>query len=288
MKLSGRFALFCTAMLFALTHSAAATQEAPLPRSSNVPGGVARIIIAPANGEKTTPPQAWLGDQRVLVIEEGGQWLAIVGLALDTVPGPQELRVHHLGDTRRLPFTVDTKQYPEQRITLKDTGKVQPSDADLARITLEIAEIKKLKTHWRDADDTDTRFALPAKGRLSGRFGVRRFFNGEARSPHAGFDIAAPHGSAVTSTARGVVLNVGDYFFNGKTVFVDHGNGLISMYCHLDRIDVAVGDTVNKSQRLGLVGMTGRATGPHLHWSVILNSAMVDPALFVPATAMAR
>jgi murein DD-endopeptidase MepM/ murein hydrolase activator NlpD len=275
-------------MLFALAQPTAAMQEAPLPRSSHVPGGVARIVVAPVTGERKAPPQAWLGDQRVLVIEEGGQWLAIVGLALDTAPGPQELRVHHLGDTRRLPFTVDTKQYPEQRITLKDTGKVQPSDTDLARIALEIAEIKKLKTHWRDTDDTDTRFALPAKGRLSGRFGVRRFFNGEARSPHAGFDIAAPHGSAVTATARGVVLNVGDYFFNGKTVFVDHGNGLISMYCHLDRIDVAVGDTVNKSQRLGLVGMTGRATGPHLHWSVILNSAMVDPALFVPASAMAR
>lgn len=288
MKSSHRCAAFCTAVLLALAQPTAAVQEAPSPRSSNVPGGVARILIAPVTGEKKTAPQAWLGDQRVLVIDEGGEWLAIVGLALDTVPGPQELRVQYSGETRRLPFTVDAKQYPEQRITIKDTGKVQPSDSDLARITLEIAEIKKLKTHWRDTNDTDTRFAVPAKGRLSGRFGLRRFFNGEARSPHAGFDIAAARGSAITATARGVVLDVGDYFFNGKTVFVDHGNGLISMYCHLDRIDVAIGDSIIKGQRLGLVGMTGRATGPHLHWSVILNGAMVDPALFVPASAMAR
>jgi murein DD-endopeptidase MepM/ murein hydrolase activator NlpD len=132
-----------------------------------------------------------------------------------------------------------------------------------------------------DSDDTDTSFVLPAEGRLSGRFGVRRFFNGEARSPHAGFDIAAPRGAAVRANAHGVVLAVDDYFFNGKTVFVDHGNGLISMYCHLDAIEVVPGERVGKGQRLGRSGMSGRATGPHLHWSVVLNGAMVDPELFV-------
>jgi murein DD-endopeptidase MepM/ murein hydrolase activator NlpD len=80
-----------------------------------------------------------------------------------------------------------------------------------------------------------------------------------------------------------MVLAIGDYFFNGKTIFVDHGNGLITMYCHLKRIDVLTGQTVDKGQRLGLSGQTGRATGPHLHWSVILNGAMVDPELFIMA-----
>jgi hypothetical protein len=96
-------------------------------------------------------------------------------------------------------------------------------------------------------------FVLPADGRLTGRFGVRRFFNGEPRSPHAGFDIAAARGSPVKANAEGIVLASDDYFFNGKTVFVDHGNGLISMYCHLDRIDVQPGEAVSKGQRLGLV-----------------------------------
>ena len=94
-------------------------------------------------------------------------------------------------------------------------------------------------------------------------------------------DIAVPHGAPITATAKGQVLAIDDYFFNGKTVFLDHGNGLLSMYCHLDRIDVKQGDAIRQGQRLGLAGMTGRASGPHLHWSVVLNGTMVDPELFL-------
>ncbi|HOL65693.1 MAG TPA: M23 family metallopeptidase, partial [Accumulibacter sp.] len=183
---------------------------------------------------------------------------------------------------------VADKQYPTQHIRLKDNSKVELSAADLARVNSETAKIQGLKKHWREAGQTDTPFVLPADGKLSGRFGLRRYFNGQARAPHAGFDIAVPRGSAVRANADGIVLDIGDYFFNGKTVFVDHGNGLLSMYCHLDRIDVAVGQAVDKRQTLGLSGMTGRATGPHLHWSVILNGAMVDPDLFIARPAPTR
>jgi murein DD-endopeptidase MepM/ murein hydrolase activator NlpD len=223
---------------------------------------------------------------------DGGQWVAVVGLALDTQPGEHELRVEpesvKHGATRSVAFSVAAKDYPEQRITLKDSGKVQLSPADLERVEGEIAAIQKLKRHWREADEVDTSFVLPDDGRLTGRFGVRRFFNGEPRSPHAGFDIAAARGSPVKANAQGIVLASDDYFFNGKTVFVDHGNGLISMYCHLERIDVQPGEAVSKGQRLGLSGMTGRATGPHLHWSVMLNGAMVDPELFVAVPGKSR
>ncbi|HRQ97379.1 MAG TPA: M23 family metallopeptidase, partial [Candidatus Accumulibacter phosphatis] len=180
-------------------------------------------------------------------------------------------------------FSVAAKEYPAQRITLKDSSKVDLSAADLARVEHEMAEIRRLKRHWRTADDIDLDFVVPADGRMTGRFGVRRFFNGEARSPHAGFDIAAARGSPVRANAHGIVLASGDYFFNGRTVFVDHGNGLLSMYCHLDRIDVQAGDVLAKGQRLGLVGASGRATGPHLHWGVVLNGALVDPQLFLSA-----
>ena len=155
------------------------------------------------------------------------------------------------------------------------------SAADLARAESEISAIKELKRHWRAAQDTDLAFILPAEGELAGRFGVRRFFNGEPRSPHAGLDVAAKLGTPVKASAQGQVLAIGDYFFNGKTVFVDHGNGLITMYCHLERIDVQAGAIVSKGQLLGLSGQTGRATGPHLHWSVVLNGVMVDPELFI-------
>jgi len=263
--------------------------HAGLPSASSVPGGVAVIALGPVS-TSASPPRAWLGEQPVLVSAEGAQWYAVVGLALDLPPGAHELRVSAgSGEaTKTVGFAVSPKHYPEQRITLKDTSKVELSAADEARAEREVETIQGLKRHWRAAGDTDASFMLPAEGRLAGRFGVRRFFNGEPRSPHAGLDLAVARGTVLKASAQGTVLAVDDYFFNGKTVFVDHGNGLITMYCHLERIDVQAGEAVRKGQRLGLSGMSGRATGPHLHWSVVLNGAMVDPELFVPASPPAR
>ena len=256
--------------------------HASLPGSSNVPGGVAVVALGSAltGADK---PQTWLGGQPVLVTSDHDEWYAVVGLPLDMTPGAHELNVKIGGETKVQPFVVNPKDYPEQHVTLKDKSKVELSAADLARAEREISAIKELKRHWRPAQDTDLAFIVPAEGKLAGRFGLRRFFNGEPRSPHAGLDVAVASGTPVKASAQGQVLAVGDYFFNGKTVFVDHGNGLITMYCHLERIDVRTGEAVSKGQLLGLSGKTGRATGPHLHWSVVLNGAMVDPELFIPA-----
>jgi murein DD-endopeptidase MepM/ murein hydrolase activator NlpD len=258
--------------------------HAGLPRASSVPGGVAVIPLGSVSSN-IIPPRAWLGEQPVLVSAEGDRWYAVVGLALDLPPGPQELRVRTGEASRTIGFAVSPKHYPEQHITLKDTSKVQLSAADEARANREVATIQGLKRHWRETAETDASFILPAEGRVAGNFGRKRFFNGEARAPHAGLDVAVPRGTVIKAGGQGTVLAVDDYFFNGKTVFVDHGNGLITMYCHLDRIDVQAGEPVRQGQRLGLSGMTGRATGPHLHWSVVLNGAMVDPELFVPASS---
>ena len=264
----------------------ALTQSPPswaLPRESAVPGGIALVRLGTAVPGAATP-RAWLGEQRVWVSVEGGQWTAVVGLALDLPPGSHQLRVDAIEQERQVDFVVRPKTYPEQHIRLKDSSKVTLSPADEARAVAEIAEIQQLKRHWRSVgaeDAVEAQFVLPANGRLASRFGLRRFFNGEARAPHSGLDVAIRRGTPVNSTARGTVLAVDDYFFNGKTVFVDHGNGLISMYCHLDRSDVQAGDPVSQGQRVGLSGMTGRASGPHLHWGMVLNGAMVDPALFI-------
>lgn len=256
---------------------------ASLPQSSNVPGGVA---VVPLGSVSTSAdrPQSWLGDQPILVTSDNDEWFAVVGIPLDMKPGSHELRVQIDGEAKSQHFEVNTKDYPVQRVTIKDKSKVQLSPEDEARAIREIAVIMKLKRHWRASQDTDLAFVLPAKGRLSGHFGLRRIFNGEPRSPHAGLDVAVALGTPVEASGKGQVLAVDDYFFNGKTIFVDHGNGLITMYCHLDRIDVKSGETVVKGQQIGLSGKTGRATGPHLHWSVVLNGAMVDPELFIPST----
>jgi hypothetical protein len=287
-RASARLSLIVAAYLFlALAHPADAC--AALPQAAQVPGGIALIDLGP-RAASAQPPRAWRGDQPVLVAGEHGRWVAVVGLALDLLPGTHELRVTSDGQARLYSFQVKAKHYPEQRITLKDKSKVQLSDADLKRVEGERLAIRRLKTHWRAHSDTPLNFSLPVEGRPLGRvntFGLRRFFNGEPRAPHAGFDIVVPRGTPIKASAPGVALAVDDYFFNGKTVFVDHGNGLLSMVCHLDRTDVKTGESVSRGQRLGLSGMTGRATGPHLHWSVLLNGALVDPLLFVVGAAKA-
>ena len=251
-----------------------------LPQASNVPGGVALVRLGSLL-DVPEPPRAWLGDQSVWISKDNGHWVAVVGVPLDIPVGKHTLRVSGTGEVKSAVFEVVEKRYAEQHVRLKDSSKVTLAAKDEKRALAEIEGIQALKKHWRAASDTDSDFEPPASGRLASRFGLRRYFNGEPRAPHSGLDIAAPRGAPIGAAAGGQVLAVDDYFFNGKTVFVDHGNGLISMYCHLERIDVQPGVLIRQGQRLGLAGMTGRASGPHLHWSVVLNGTMVDPELFL-------
>ena len=124
-------------------------------------------------------------------------------------------------------------------------------------------------------------FIPPTAGKFSNSFGRKRFFNNEERAPHSGLDIPAPIGQKVVAPADGIVVQTGDYFFNGKTVLIDHGQGLISMFCHLSKIEVSKGQHITQVKLLGLVGNTGRVTGPHLHWGMSLNDARVDPQLLL-------
>ena len=251
-----------------------------LPLASNVPGGIARVPLGTLL-DYPDKPKAWLDGQSVWVAADDGHWVAVVGVPLDTPTGTKTLRVATNRGERSVSFPVVEKRYAEQHVRLKDSSKITLSPDDEKRALAEIERIQSLKKHWREVDDTDSNFIRPADGRLSSRFGLRRIFNGAPRAPHSGLDFAAPRGAPVITAASGRVLAMDDYFFNGKSVFVDHGNGLLSMYCHLDRIDVQPGDTLRKGQRLGLAGATGRASGPHLHWSVVLNGTMVDPELFL-------
>ena len=165
--------------------------------------------------------------------------------------------------------------------------QVDPTAEDLKRIAREQTLSNQAFTTWSEVLADDLRFDLPARGRFSSAFGLRRFFNSQARQPHSGLDIAAPEGTPITAPAAGTVIDTGNYFFNGNTVFIDHGQGLISMYNHLSRIGVKKGVHVTRGQRIGAVGKTGRVTGAHLHWTLSLNNARVDPLLFLSPAAQA-
>lgn len=262
-----------------------ATAAWAMPREAAVPGGVAIARL----GNATEAPRAWFRDRRVAVVRSRGLWLALVGLPLSIEPGLHDLRVAYPGGEEKLEhIRVGPKHYPVQRLTVPDRRKVEPLPEDLARIEHEQKRIDEIKAHWRDEPHVDLDFRQPAAGRLSGSFGLRRLINGLERNPHAGIDVAAPVGTPVQAAGAGVVIETGDYFFNGNSVYIDHGQGLVTLYCHLDRIDVRPGDRVAGGRRIGLSGVTGRATGPHLHWSVLLNGAAVDPRLFLAAPEDAR
>lgn len=180
-------------------------------------------------------------------------------------------------------LAIEKRKYKIQRIDGLPQRKVSPTKPeDLARIKkdqIQIAEVRKrttLKTFF------DTGFMWPVEGPISGVYGSQRILNGQPRSPHNGVDVAAPRGTPVKTMGDGIVALVNeDMFFTGKTVMIDHGLGLTSVYIHMDKITVKEGDFVTKGMQIGTVGATGRVTGPHLHWGVSWFKTHLDPALLV-------
>ncbi len=245
-----------------------------------VPGGVAVLDLGVTQG---TPTATYQNKPVLMVHEQGQRWLAIVGVPLTSKTGPQTITVKDAGGIRKMSFAVGTKRYAEQRITLKNKRQVNPSPADLKRIEKELAEQTRAYQTFSPGTPSNLLLDKPVDGPLSSRFGVRRFFNGEERNPHSGLDFAVGAGTPIKTPAAGNVILVGNYFFNGNTVFVDHGQGFISMFCHMSKIDVKVGQQLARGAVVGKVGATGRATGPHMHWNISLNDVRVDPAIFIGA-----
>jgi murein DD-endopeptidase MepM/ murein hydrolase activator NlpD len=260
---------------FATAVSTCAAAVAPdLPHSESVPGGV-RIIALP--GPSESAPVAMFGQHRVMVIRRDDKWLAVVGIGLDAKPGMATLDVR--GATAHT-FPIGPKTYTVQRLT------VAPNQVDLSAQDASRSAQERTRIHTAVATFSPVAGTLallqPVPGIRSSSFGLRRVFNGEARNPHTGMDIAAPVGTPILAAADGTVVDTGNYFFNGNTVIIDHGQGLLTVYCHLSAIGAHSGDVVHRGQVIGKVGMTGRVTGPHLHFAVVLNQEFVDPALFLP------
>jgi murein DD-endopeptidase MepM/ murein hydrolase activator NlpD len=257
-----------------------ATGVHALPRDSvPVPGGIA-IVALPDN---TAPDSARYNGRKVLVTQQDGKTVAAIGLSLGTKPGRYTLTARDRGGKSfSITFQVQDKHYEEQHITLDDKRKVNPEKQDLVRINREKKQIDTALEHWSDNPAVVTSFLKPVEGETSSPFGLRRFYNEQPRNPHSGLDIAAAEGTPIRAPAPGTVLDTGEFFFNGNTVLIDHGQGLVTMYCHMSAIDVKPGDRITTGDIIGKVGKTGRATGPHLHFGVSLNDARIDPMLLLP------
>ncbi len=250
-----------------------------LPKASLVPGGIAILPLEPDQGK---PEFRFRGKPVLIAHDDHGKPVAVVGLPLNLKPGEYHIEGSYGGRKHRVKkfFTIRDKQYTTQRITIKDKRKVNPLKQDIDRILREKKRKQKAANSWND-EEPDTDFLVPVKGIMTGSYGRRRIFNGQPKRPHSGMDIAADKGVPVLAPADGVVVESGDFFFSGDVIYIHHGEGLVSMYAHLDERDVKIGDRVKKGQVIGKVGATGRVTGPHLHWSVGLNGTWVDPSLFV-------
>jgi murein DD-endopeptidase MepM/ murein hydrolase activator NlpD len=238
-----------------------------------VPGGV-YVWQAPADATDIT-----FGNKPVMRVGD----TVFVGLPIAMQAGHAQIDYRLADQARQHRFVVFDKQYTEQHITITDQAMVDPPAETLQRIRKESVRQRGLYNSFNPPVDLADGFLLPLQGTTTSLYGHRRFFNGQPRNPHSGLDIAAPTGTPIKAAARGRVTLADELYFNGNTLFVDHGQGLITMYCHMSELLVSEGDEIAQGQEIGLVGATGRVTGPHLHWSVSLNGNRVDPEVFMQA-----
>lgn len=250
------------------------------PTASPVPGGIAIIKLNPDFNNQS---KVYFWKKRILTRKVDNTWQALVGLPLKIKAGLHKIKIINAqGKKHFQEFSVHGKDYETRHITIKNKRMVSPTKKDIERHYKEKPLIVAALKTWTENSNIQMNFIHPVNGRFSSIFGLKRIYNNQKRiRRHTGLDIAAPTGTAIISPARGKVVRTGSYFFTGNTVFIDHGQGLISMYCHLDKTNVKAGQELTQGQNIGTVGMTGRVSGPHLHWVVSLNNIKVDPKLFI-------
>jgi len=218
--------------------------------------------------------------------------IALIPVGYRTAPGKKELhRIGPEGD-RRIPFRVIDGGYPSETLHVQPS-KVKPNPEQQKRVAKEYREAMKIYAHFTPKRYWSTPFSLPMDSPVTSTFGTARLLNGTLNSFHSGTDFRAKPGTPVDAVNDGVVVLAKERYFAGNSVLIDHGEGLYTCYYHLSRIDVKTGERITKGEQIGLSGSTGRVTGPHLHFAVMLQGVQVDPmqllatlnALFGPRTA---
>ena len=245
-----------------------------------VPGEAVLIRVVP-----TAPVSGILGtifDETIRFYDAGAAgWQGLVGIDLQVDPGVHDLtlRITPQGAApieRVYALVVEDKAYPTRQLTVAPRY-VEPPPEVAERIAREASEQRAIfasaspERLWRGS------WGRPVPGAATSAFGSRSVFNGQPRSPHSGADFRAAEGTPVVAPNTGRVVLTGDTYFSGGSVILDHGWGLYSYFAHLSKIVVEKGDLVDPGQSVGLAGATGRVTGPHLHWTMRLNGARVDP-----------
>ena len=249
--------------------------------SSFEPGQIVLARLKDASGAKKVSIQFL--DQRYELepSPEGGSPFALIGVDLGLKPGSYVFGITVLrkdGQVEDLERAVSfaAREFPVKKLWVKASYVAPPPEVQ-SRIQWEtelLASIYSINTApWLG----DGKFSLPNTGETAPNFGERRIYNNLPRSTHAGVDVKAAYGSPVQAANSGKVVLAKDLYFSGRTVIIDHGLGVFTFYCHFSAIKVKRGDSVKKDALIGLVGSTGRSTGPHLHWGVKIHESRVDP-----------
>ena len=273
-----KYFIFLQTITLTMTLLTGSESAMAAPEQALVPGGIALLPLP----DYQTGTKVYFNDKRVAIFSDKNTWFAMAGIGLSTAPGNYAFSINQPdGTTQQSKITIKHKKYDEQHLTIKNKRKVNPNKQDTDRIIAESKRKKKAKTQYT-VTHPQVDFIWPATGRISSIFGLRRFFNEQERRPHNGLDIAAKEGTPIKTTADGIVIESGDFFFSGNMVFIDHGQGIISLYAHMSKIAVKTGDIVKQGDIIGNVGQTGRATGPHLHFAIIANHELIDPILMLP------
>lgn len=239
-------------------------------------GGAALVELDHVTTE--APTGEWMGRAVPFFrLPTGNRVAALLGVDLENPPGIQSFTVRFAeGDEKKIPVEVVGRAFGVQTLTLPKE-KVTLGPKTLRRVLAEQEAVARLLERRTPGRLWAGSFEVPVEGKIVGSFGMKRIINGEPRKPHSGEDISAPPGAPVVASNDGVVAAVRDLFFSGNSIFIDHGLGVYTMYFHLSRADVRPGQKVVKGQRIGAVGATGRASGPHLHWGVSIDGSRTDP-----------